>query len=79
MAIGWSAQHNKSTAMLSLFQRVGVSIFKLSVSQAAYIFNVILLPKLELALRYITGPLVNDWIRSYACWSAELSMQSIHR
>jgi len=60
----WSAQHAKSTAMLQLFSRV-VSKFKLSVSQAAYIFNTFLLPKLELALRYITGPHVNEWIRGY--------------
>jgi hypothetical protein len=60
----WKAQHHKSTAMLMLFQRV-VSKFKLSVSQASYMFNTFLLPKLELALRYITGRHVNDWIKSY--------------
>jgi len=60
----WSSQHAKSTAMLHLFQRT-VSKFKLSVSQAVYVFTAFLLPKLELALRYISGPQVNDWIRTY--------------
>ena len=45
--------------MIQLFTRA-VSKFKLSVQQAVYMFNVFLLPKLELALRYITGPQVND-------------------
>ena len=60
----WSAQHTRSIAMLHLFSRV-VSKFQLSVSQAAYIFNTFLLPKLELALRYITGPQVNGWVATY--------------
>ncbi len=60
----WSAQHLKSTAMVQLFSRV-VSKFKLSVQQAAYMFNTFLLPKLELGLRYITGPMVNQWIKHY--------------
>jgi ribonuclease HI len=60
----WSAQHTKSTAMIQLFVRA-VSKFKLSVQQASYMFNTFLLPKLELALRYITGPQVNAWISSY--------------
>ena len=60
----WNAQHLKSTAMVQLFSRV-VSKFKLSVRQAAYMFSTFLLPKLELALRYITGPHVNQWIKQY--------------
>jgi exonuclease III/ribonuclease HI len=60
----WSAQHHKSTAMVQLFSRV-VSKFKLSVRQASYMFSTFLLPKLELALRYITGPHVNQWIKQY--------------
>jgi exonuclease III len=60
----WSAQHLKSTAVIQLFSRV-VSKFKLSVQQAAFTYNTFLLPKLELALRYITGPLVNQWIKHY--------------
>ena len=61
---GWTAQHAKSTAMIQLCTRA-VCKFSLSVSQAAYMFNVFLLPKLELALRYITGPMVNTWIQQY--------------
>ena len=60
----WSGQHAKSTAMIQLFVRA-ISKFQLSVQQAAYMFSVFLLPKLELGLRYITGPQVNAWIRGY--------------
>ena len=60
----WHAQHVKSTAMIQLFVRA-VAKFQLSVKQAAYMFNTFLLPKLELALRYLTGPNVNVWIRQY--------------
>ena len=60
----WSAQHAKSIAMVQLFSRV-VSKFKLSISQAAYIFRTFLLPKLELSLRYISGPHVNEWLNAY--------------
>ena len=60
----WSSQHAKSSAMIQLFTRA-VSKFKLSVQQAAYMFNVFLLPKLELALRYITGPRANEWVGLY--------------
>jgi len=60
----WSAQHAKSTAMIQLFVRA-VSKFRLSVQQAAYMFSVFLLPKLELGLRYITGPQANAWVRGY--------------
>ena len=60
----WSAQHAKSSAMVHLFSRV-VSKFKLSISQAAYIFRTFLLPKLELGLRYISGLRVNEWLKSY--------------
>jgi len=60
----WSAQHAKSTSMIQLFVRA-VSKFQLSVQQASYMFSTFLLPKLELALRYITGPQVNAWIKGY--------------
>ena len=60
----WSAQHVKSTAMVQLFVRA-VSKFQLSVQQAAYMFGVFLLPKLELGLRYITGPQTNAWVKGY--------------
>jgi ribonuclease HI len=60
----WSGQHAKSTAMIQLFVRA-ISKFQLSVQQAVYMISVFLLPKLELGLRYITGPQVNAWIRGY--------------
>ena len=51
----WSAQHAKSLAMIRVFTGV-VDKFSLTLSQAAYMFNVFLLPKLELALHYVSGP-----------------------
>jgi len=60
----WSAQHAKSNAMVHLFARV-VAKFRLSVAQAAYLFNAFLLPKLEHGLRYLHGPHASDWVKSY--------------
>ena len=60
----WSGQHAKSSSMIHLFGRI-VSKFKLSVGQASYIFNTFLLPKLELGLRYISGPRVKGWLAGY--------------
>jgi hypothetical protein len=47
-----SAQHRKLLATIQLFTRI-VNKFRLSVSQAAYVSNTFLLPKLEIRLRYI--------------------------
>ena len=58
----WRAQQRKSLAMVHLFTRV-VSKFRVSLSQAAYMFNVFLLPKLELALHYVHGPGTSEWIQ----------------
>ena len=60
----WQDQHNKLLKMIYQFTRL-VSKFRLSVSQASYVYNTFLLPKLELGLRYIHGPHANDWIRMY--------------
>jgi hypothetical protein len=43
----WQAQRLRSNAMLQLFTRV-VNKFRLPVSQASFMFNTFLLPKLEL-------------------------------
>jgi hypothetical protein len=51
-------------ATIQLFTRL-VNKFRLSVSQAAYVYNTFLLPKLELRLRYIHGPQAAAWIKSY--------------
>jgi hypothetical protein len=59
----WHAQRLRTHAMLQLFTRV-VSKFRLPLSQATYMFNVFLLPKLELALRYVHGPDTTRWLRS---------------
>jgi hypothetical protein len=56
-----SAQQRKSLDMVMLFIRV-VSKFKLSVGRAVYMFNVFLLPKLELALHYVHGRGTNEWV-----------------
>ena len=53
--------------MIHLFGRT-VSKFKLSVGQASCVFNTFLLPKLELGLRYISGPLVKRLGFSVRCF-----------
>ena len=50
----WHAQHAKSRGMVSKFTSV-VRKFEVSLSQARYMFNVFLMPKLELALHYVHG------------------------
>jgi exonuclease III/ribonuclease HI len=50
----WRAQHSKSLAAVNTFARA-VNKFRVSLQLAAYMFNVFLLPKLELALRYVHG------------------------
>jgi hypothetical protein len=56
-----SAQQRKSVDMVMLFTRV-VSKFKLSVGRAVFMFNVFLLPKLELALHYVHGCDTIEWV-----------------
>lgn len=51
----WQSQHVKSLAMIRVFTGV-VDKFSLTLNHAAFMFNVFLLPKLELALRYVHGP-----------------------
>ena len=57
----WKDQHAKSLAMVRTFTGV-VDKFSLSLNHAAFMFNVFLLPKLELALRYVHGPDTNGFI-----------------
>ena len=57
----WSSQQQKAREMIMLFTRA-VSKFSTSVKQAVYMFNVFLLPKLELALHYVHGPNTAKWI-----------------
>ena len=61
----WSAQTLKSINMVNLFTSTA-SKFSVTVSQATYMFNVFLLPKLELALRYVHGAqgTVKAWLTS---------------
>jgi hypothetical protein len=56
-----SAQQRKSLDMVMLFTRV-VRKFKPSIGRAVYMFNVFLLPKLELALHYVHGRGTNKWV-----------------
>lgn len=48
--------------MVAMFTRI-VSKYNLSISRAVYMFNVFLLPKLELALHYVHGVGVRRWVR----------------
>lgn len=57
----WKEQKARSYKMLLLFTRV-VAKFKLSLSQATYMFNTFLLPKLELALHYVHGSATTKWL-----------------
>ena len=59
----WHAQHLKSLGMVHKFASV-VRKFDVSLSQARYMFNVFLMPKLELALHYVHGPGTRKLIRS---------------
>jgi hypothetical protein len=58
----WEAQKLRSLSMIQLFTRV-VSKFRLPLNQASYMFNTFLLPKLELALRYVSGPSTTAWLK----------------
>jgi len=58
----WHAQRLRTLGMLQLFTRV-VSKFRVSLSQATYMFNAFLQPKLELALRYVHGPGTTAWLK----------------
>lgn len=59
----WSSQKSKSTQMVAMFTRI-VSKYRLSIARAVHMFNVFLLPKLELALHYVHGPRVKKWVRT---------------
>jgi ribonuclease HI len=58
----WQAQHAKSLGMIHKFTSV-VCKFELSLSQARYIFNTFLMPKLELPLHYVHGKGTDTFIR----------------
>jgi ribonuclease HI len=58
----WKDQFTKSYQMISLFARI-INKFSLPLSQAAYIYNTFLLPKLELALHYVHGAGVKKWLK----------------
>lgn len=59
----WHAQHRKSQGMVHKFTSI-VRKFEVSLSQARYMFNVFLMPKLELALHYVHGPGTRSFIVS---------------
>jgi exonuclease III len=59
----WTAQQNKAKDMILLFTRA-VDKFHIPVASAVKMFNVFLLPRLELALHYIHGPLTSNWIKN---------------
>ena len=59
----WQPQHAKSLAMVHKFTSV-VSKFEVPLSRARYMFNVFLMPKLELALHYVHGPGTSAFVKS---------------
>ena len=58
----WAVQRKKALGLVSMFTRL-VSKFALPLRSAAYMFNVFLLPKLELALAYVHGPGCSSWLK----------------
>ena len=59
----WSAQQRKSLALIMLFTRIATK-FTMPIAHIVYMFNVFLLPKLESALRFCSGPQTTQWLRS---------------
>jgi hypothetical protein len=59
----WVEQRRKSLAHIMLFTRIA-SKFSLPIAHIVYMFNVFLLPKLEHAFRYCSGPDTAQWVRS---------------
>ena len=58
----WKQQQTKSLQMIQVFTRA-VHRFSVPVGQAVYMFNVFLLPKLELALHYVHGKETTKWLK----------------
>jgi exonuclease III len=59
----WADQRRKSLAHIMLFTRIATK-FSLPIAHIVYMFNVFLLPKLEHAFRYCSGPGMEQWVRS---------------
>ena len=57
----WKEQQNLTRNMIYKFT-TAVDKFKVSISQAVKMFNVFLLPRMELALHYVHGPGTSAWI-----------------
>jgi ribonuclease HI len=58
----WAAQHGKTLKAIFKFTRA-VTKFSLPLRQVAYIFNVFLLPTIELGLRYVQGKGTREFLR----------------
>ena len=48
--------------MIQLFTRA-VTKFRVTINQAAFMFNAFVLPKLELAPRYVHGRGTSEWVK----------------
>jgi len=59
----WETQQQKARSMIMLFTNAATK-FSLPLQQAVYMFNTFLMPKLELALRYIHGVGTSNWVKS---------------
>ena len=59
----WAQQRAKSCSMIQLFTRAATK-FRVTINQAAFMFNTFLLPKLELALRYVHGRGTSKWVKN---------------
>ena len=57
----WKQQQHQTRNMIYKFT-TAVEKFKVSISQAVKMFNIFLLPRMELALHYVHGPGTSQWI-----------------
>ncbi len=57
----WEDQFTKSYQVINLFTRI-IQKFSLPLNQIAYIYNIFLLPKLELAFHYVHGEGTEEWL-----------------
>jgi exonuclease III len=59
----WWVQQRKSLAHIMLFTRIATK-FNMPIAHIVYMFNVFLLPKLESALRFCSGPRTTQWLQA---------------
>ena len=59
----WPEQKNKALSSIGKFTRTAVK-FDMPIGCAVYMFNLFLMPRLELALHYVHGSATTLWLKS---------------